>query len=749
VFELSPKNGPREVDQTLGLRYLSLLISEKGSGMSEKISRRDFLKITGLGAAVSAVMTGCGPMSRYIVRRPYTSMPEYNQTGLSTYYASTCRECPAGCGIIVRTKEGRAITIEGNPQHPVNRGKLCPRGITAQQGLYNPDRIRGPLFQARGETARSRSITWDEGINAVRDALNSQPDQVAFLLGMAPDHLFDLVKDLSEGMGAPAPIRYNALTTFEARTTLVEAVRRTFGEARLPYFDLANADVIFSFGANFLENWISPVAYSRAYGEFRRGRPTRRGYLVVFEPRQSLTAGNADEWIPIRPGSEAILALALTRLVAEARRATVSAAISTVSISAAAQASGVSEQKLRQLAEMFAASTEPLAIPGGGALGQKDGLSSAQVIMQLNAVCENLGQPGGVFLTEDEPETSDLSAVRGLISRMADSRVKVLFIHGVNPLFELPKALGFEEALAKVPLVVSFASFPDETALASDYILPDHTPLESFGYKRYLAGSDRPAYGSIQPVVVPLYDTRASADVLIAAARAVGGTVASALNFSDEVDYIQQKIVPLINAGGFYTANEIQTFWSRWLQHGGWWTANPRLTSPGDAAPLEDIPALSQPETLVEGQQFYLIAFPNHLGDGSVANRPWLQEMPDWMTTVTWNSWVEIHPNTADQMGLHNDDIVRISTPYGFVETIVYRYPAIRPDTIAIPFGQGHTALGRWAEGRGCNPAHLLPTSVNAAGDLSFGSVVATITPTGRRRPLARVESKEGIYGEH
>lgn len=717
--------------------------------MSDKISRRDFLKITGMGAAVSAVLTGCGPMSRYIVRRPYTNMPEYNQTGLSTYYASACRECPAGCGILVRTKEGRAITIEGNPNHPVNHGRLCSRGLTAQQGLYNPDRVRGPVFQARGDAARARAVTWDESINVVRDALNSPPDQIAFLMGLAPDHLYDLASDLAAGLGAPPPVRYNALASFEGRATLVEAASRVFGSPALPYFDLASAEVAFSFGANFLENWLSPVTYSQAYGHFRQGRPTRRGYLVAFEPRQSLTAGNADEWIPIRPGSEAILVMAFNRLVAEARGLPVSAAASTVSISVAASASGVSEEKIRQLAALFAGSAHALAIPGGTALGQKDGLLTAQAVLQLNALAGNLGQPGGVFLTTSEPAPSSLEAVKDLVRRMADSKVKVLFIHNSNPLFELPKALGFEDALTRVPLVISFASFPDETALLSDYILPDHTPLESFGYQRTLAGSDRPAYSSQQPVVVPLYDTRATADVIITAARLLGGAAAAALNFTDEVDYIQQKIVPLIDAGGAFTAPEIQTFWNRWLQHGGWWTANPGLIAPPAATTLDGAVQFTAPEIPQEGQQFYLIAYPNHFGDGSGANRPWLQELPDTMTTVTWNSWVEIHPTTADQLGLHNDDVVRVSTPFGFVEAIVYRYPAIRPDTIAIPFGQGHTALGRWAEGRGCNPAHLLPTTTNQAGDLVFGSVLATITPTGTRRPLARVESKEGIYGEH
>jgi len=351
---------------------------------------------------------------------------------------------------------------------------------------------------------------------------------------------------------------------------------------------------------------------------------------------------------------------------------------------------------------------------------------------------------------------------------MNNSQVKVLFVHGSNPVFELPKHAGFTEALAKVPLVISFATFPDETAMLSDYILPDHSPLESFGYQRLLAGADRPVYSSIQPAVAPLYETRATADALLAAASAAG----KPLPYTDEVDFIQQKIVPLISAGGFYTAQEIQTFWSRWLQFGGWWTTEaalngessaetsgssgsagsadsggstglPGLTSPASTA------AFSGPPALEAGKTFHLVVFPTQLGDGSGANRPWLQEMPDPMTTLTWNTWVEINPVTAQELGIHDDDVVRVTTPYGAIDASVYLYPAIRPDTIAIPFGQGHTALGRWAEGRGANPAALLPAAVNEAGDLSYSDVTASITLTGQRRPLARVENREGVYGEH
>jgi molybdopterin-containing oxidoreductase family iron-sulfur binding subunit len=114
-----------------------------------------------------------------------------------------------------------------------------------------------------------------------------------------------------------------------------------------------------------------------------------------------------------------------------------------------------------------------------------------------------------------------------------------------------------------------------------------------------------------------------------------------------------------------------------------------------------------------------------------------------------WNSWIEIHPHTAEELGLHDDDIVNVKSPAGELEAVVYLYPAIRPDTVAIPFGQGHTALGRWAERRGCNPAELLTVVLNEAGDLAYGDTLVQITPTGKRRPIARAESRAGVYGDH
>ncbi len=724
--------------------------------MTNKISRRDFLKLAGASAAASVILTGCGPAWRYVVREPYKQMPEYTYNGQSTYYASTCRECPAGCGIVVRTHQGRAIKIEGNPLHPVNQGKLCARGQVALQGIYNPDRVKGPFRQNGRGTGNYTSLTWDEAVTVVKEAFTShQASEVAFLLGLAPDHLFDLAGEITAALGVPAPQRYGAFAYLESRHTLAEAARLIFGERRIPVFDLGHSDVTFSFGADFLSTWLSPVAYSRGYATLRHGKPGRRGYLVQFESRMSQTAAKADEWIPIRPGSEGQVAMALGRLVAEARGGSIPEAFLNVDTLVAANASGVALDELQRLAAIFADATAPLAIPGGLALATSNGLENAQAVLLLDALVGNLGQPGGIAFTPDVPvhvpgnrDPNNYADLVGLVDRMKAGLVKVLFVHGINPLFELPVSSGFNEALANVPLVISFATFPDETTAQADFVFPDHHPLESWGYQIPTPAADRAAISASQPTVIPFYDTHATADVFLAAVQAIGGDLATSVPYKDEVEFIQHSILGLVKESGYFNAPEINTFWAEWEQHGGWWKPDAGLSTPDGAKALTS--SLPIPDAKFEGDgTFFLHIYPSVLmGDGSGANKPWLQETPDPLTTVMWNSWVEINPVMADELGLKDDDVVKIISSIGEVEGSVYRYPAIRPDMIAMPFGQGHSAYGRYAAGRGTNPADVVLPMHNSAGDLAYAASKVRIEKTGRTRPLARNESRMGVYGE-
>ena len=731
--------------------------------MSDKFSRRDFLKLAGAGAATGAVLTGCGPASRYVKREPYMKMPEYTYNGLSTYYATTCRECAAGCGLVVRTMQGRAIKIEGNSNHPLNLGKTCARGQASLHGLYNPNRIRGPIQHPRGEALVDANMadvqanmTWEQAVDLVAQALGgNKPSEIAFLLGNSPDHLFDLITDLTNAIHANPPIRYGALSMFEVRRTLIKASEMVFGEARLPYFDIGRAEVVFSFGANFLETWLSPVAYTRGFAQMRRGNSDRRGYFVQFEPRLSQTGAKADEWIPIQPGTEGLVALALGRLAAEAQGSALPRAFATVNPEDVAAKSGLPLETLERLAELFAQSSRSLAIPGGAPLAMSNGLANAQAILTLNALANNPGRAGGVYYSApapleavESPGPANTLELRDLIDKMNAGSIKALFIHGINPVFEIPQALGFSQALAKVQRAISFATFPDETAQAADAILPDHHGLESWGYQRVATGSAQPVLSGAQPVVSPFHDTRSTTDVLLAAAQKASATLLLALPFQDEVEFIQSKLALISGeANGYFSQPEMNVFMASFQQYGGWWKTTEALTAPRSEDSLNGNIEAVDVQPAGEGE-FFLAPFISPTLGESGANKPWLQELPDPTTTVMWNTWVEINPHTAEEMGIDNDDVLLITSAAGAIEAAAYLYPAIRPDTIAIPFGQGHTAYGRFAAGRGANPANLFGAIFNEAGDLAYAGMKVRIAKTGRKQLLSRLESKIGVYGE-
>ncbi|HQU37508.1 MAG TPA: molybdopterin dinucleotide binding domain-containing protein, partial [Anaerolineales bacterium] len=438
--------------------------------------------------------------------------------------------------------------------------------------------------------------------------------------------------------------------------------------------------------------------------------------------------------------------LALGRLVAEAKGGTTPRAFASVDIEEVSAKSGVSLEQLEHIASLIAQAQAPLAIPGGQALGQSNGLFTAEAALAFNALVENYGKPGGVFISPLSPNEdvyhrpASAKEMADFITTLKSGGVKTLFINGVNPLFELPKSLGFAEALASIPTVISFATFPDETALASDYIFPDHQGLEAWGYQRSATGAMQSVLSGAQPAVSPMGDTRSTADVLIEAARLAGGKFSEALPFTDEVAFIRNKISTLIpRADGSFVAPEINTFASYFQQHGGWWSAAGVSTSSSSASALSKAIAVKETEFAGDGEFFFIPFVSPTLGEAG-ANKPWLQELPDPMTTVMWNSWVAINPETAHHLGVENDDVVKIISEAGEVEVAVYEYPAIHPEVIAMPFGQGHTAYGRFATAklpqdrfmglvphgglvgdamqRGANPADVLGAHFNEAGDL-------------------------------
>jgi hypothetical protein len=249
-------------------------------------------------------------------------------------------------------------------------------------------------------------------------------------------------------------------------------------------------------------------------------------------------------------------------------------------------------------------------------------------------------------------------------------------------------------------------------------------------------------------VIVPSYNTRATADVLIEAANMAGGKFAGALPFANEVEFLNSKVSALMSeTDGSISAANLPTFMAYFQQHGGFWKqSDGRVAPSADGALNKNIDA--EEATFAGEGEFYLVPFVSPTLAEAGANKPWLQELPDPTTTVMWNTWLEMNPETAHELHIENDDVVRVVSEAGEIEVPVYLYPAIRPDTIAIPFGQGHTAYGRFAKDRGANPVNLLGEHFNEAGDLAFGGMMVKVEKTGKKQPLSRLESRIGVYGE-
>lgn len=727
--------------------------------MTHKISRRNFLKIGAAGAA-TAVLAGCQSPRRWVVLEPYVRPPEEQLAGVATWYASTCRQCPAGCGIIVRIMNGRAVKLEGNPEHPLNQGKLCARGQAGLQVLYNPDRLPGPVQQARRGSREFQRLPWNEALTLLYSKVQAAGGEVAIWGGATMSgHLYDLFQRFAVAIGASAPLVFDLYTSFHGYRLLKNTSQALFNQAELPIYDLGQADMIFSFGSNFLGTWLSSTRYGLEYGRFRGQSLGKRGYLVQLEPRMSMTGAKADRWVPLRPGSEAMVAQAIARLIADqslgpadwVQRAR--ALAGEVDVSSVAAASDITVEELVELARLFAANERSVAIPGSALIGQENAAEAVAAVQTLNLIAGTVGGPGGLSLSPEAPHPvlarpapSSFADVQNLIERMQAGQVQVLLVHGANPAYDLPQEAGFLEAVKNVPLVVSFSPIVDETAVWADLVLPDHTYLESWGYEVVSPSfDDQPVVGSQQPVVTPVFDTRSAGDVVLTIARGIPAA-AKALPWADEVAFLKDIIgqLPAGAAGG----SGAEVLWARFLQHGGWWPVSTPASPP---LPPASSKAIQVPPAHFQGDEqkypyFLNLYMSDLLSDGRGANQPWLQGSPDPMTTISWQTWVELNPVTAQKLGLQEGDVVKVTSPHGELEAPVYLYPAIRPDTVAIPLGQGHSDYGRYARNRGSNVMRLLGTQTDTTGsNLAWATLRVQITPTGKKVTLARFENPVGV----
>jgi menaquinone reductase, molybdopterin-binding-like subunit len=665
------------------------------------MDRRDFIKLTAI-SGTSATLASCGNPEHQLIR----FVPDDDVVpGVAEWKPSICPMCAAGCGITARvmeadvdtTRNGQAGVVkmavakklEGDAKDPISRGGLCARGQASIQITYHPDRLTHPMKRsgARGSGAFT-DISWDEAIatlTAQLDALGAakEPKSLAWLTG-AHGRRLALTAEFAKAFGAEAPIVFEPF----GDDVLRRANAISFGHHQLPTIDLARARFAISFGADFLGTWNSPVAQSGAYATMRQGHPGTRGAFVQVESRMSLTGASADEWVPVKPGTEGALALGLAHVIlaakkpADAGRAGAavegwSAGLPDYAPAKVEALTGVAAKKIERLGRMLVDLQPAVALVGGAPLAHTNGLFTALAVNALNGLLGPVGQPGGIYFT---PATLN-SEVRNLKSQDLAS-VKVLLLDGANPVFGAPKAWKVADALAKIPFIASFGSFIDDTSAHADLILPDHSFLESWMDSTPESGSIDAVTRSTGPVMKPLYNTRATADVLIEIAGKLKAPVALPWKTAEEVAKSAGTASPQPPA------------------------PSPRLAATF-VAPVFDGDAAAYP--------FHFLPYASlQFGNGSAAHLPWLQEMPDPLTSAMWSSWIEINPQTAERLQLAQGDLVDVTSSQGTLRAPVMIFPGIAPDMVAMPVGQGHETFTRYASGRGVNPIAILAPATDA-----------------------------------
>jgi anaerobic selenocysteine-containing dehydrogenase len=732
-----------------------------------------------------------------------------NVPGVEKWIPTVCAQCMGGCGILVRVIDGWAVNIAGNPLHPVNRGTLCPKGIAGLHGLYDPDRIRSPLKRVgkRGE-GRWQPISWDEALHHVTEPLKDlrqkgEPHRLVVLGGRYRGLMRTLWERFLEVYGSPNYVD----NQFQWEGSPVEGVFLTQGTLSLPAYDLENVRYLLSFGSGLLESYWSPVQALMAYGIFRRGRPGQRGKLVQIEPRLSVTAIKSDEWIPIQPGTEAILALSIAHMIIKEglyHKEFVSSqtfgfenwmdaagkehmgfkdyVLSEYEPQVASKRTGVPVDTIIRLAREFASNQPSLAV------GYRDRPFHQMAVAVLNGLMGNIDTPGGVLIPRTvtyqpyPPLKRDTIAKRGLERERIDGgkgllamprphlfaknvisgkpyKPEVLLLYYSNPLFSNPNPDLFSKAFSEIPLIVSFSPYLDESAQLADFILPDHTPLERWQDDPFSLNNGFPVFGIRQPVVEPLYQTKATGDVLLHMAKSLGGDIQKAFPWNDF------KEAMIYSLKGIFGAKRGDTFglqfdeaWTRLLQKGGWWAPSygtfeefwkllqekggwwdpiydfkewdrifqtPSKKFQFYAQGLKQIDRFFAAKNLKDSSFFPHWEEPKQTGDekeypfhlhiyrtmaltgGRNANEPWLQEVFGPHLLERWETWVELNPDTAKDLGISDGDWVWVESTAGKIKVKARIYKGAMPEVANIPFGSGHRSGGRWALGLGENPYRL------------------------------------------
>lgn len=736
-----------------------------------KIDRRSFLSL-GIGVAAGTALSPLpwkltDDLSIWTQNWPWTPVPE---NGENSYVHSACTLCPGGCGITVRKVEDRGVKIEGMKSHPVNSGGICLLGLSGLQLLYGPTRVKTPLKRiGKKGSGQWAKVSWEQAISEIIEKLSDlrndgKAHTVAGIAGSSRGTLSQLFKRFLTAYGSP-----NYYYTPSIADTYQLAFQYMNGVSALPGFDLEHTDFILSFGCGLLDGWGSPVHLFKANAGWKKSG----AQVIQIEPRLSRTAAKADRWIPVNPGTEAALALGVAHVLikemlynrefvdnyatgfenfttdaGETKKGFKQTVLENYSPEAVSRITGMDPSAIIMLAREFAGAKAPLALFGRGQGKTPGSLSEAMAVHALNALTGSVNREGGIYSRQGAENygwndaAPDPAAAAGLNQPRLDgapaqmpSRIQqlppailsgkpyplnALFVLEANPLYTLADTKTVREAMEKIPFVVSLSSYMDETALAADFILPNHIYLERLEDVPTPVGFAKPVIGLSKPVFKPQFNTRHAGDVLILLAKELGGGVAAAFpwkNFGACLNESMGERMKALEKEGYV------------LETGSplpdWKTGFQTPSRKFQFMPAENSPVYA-PVKIEGDDSFPLLLIPYEtlrLTSGYIADTPFMTKTVEDTILKHQDGLVEINPRTAQPLQLSEGDAVVLQTPRGQARVRVHLEEGIMPGVVAIPEGLGHTAYDGYIAGKGVNANGLIgPVQDPASGlDAAWG----------------------------
>lgn len=658
-------------------------------------ARREFLKL--MGASIALTSFGCvrRPAQKIV---PYAKAPEEIIPGIANYYTSSYSDSLESFGLIVKTREGRPIKVEGNPAHPMNRGAMSARGHAHILSLWDPDRLTAAKKNLLNETKTNRdtvSYAWEK----VDDEVVAQLKQgkVALLTGsIASPSTRALMADFRQAFGA-------SQYTWDANGIVGSAVKPRF----------ANASLVVTIDTDFLGTYLAPTELARDFSA-RRAPGSDMLKLVSFESMLSLTGMNADERYRMKPSQQLSVVMALLGKISGDGRGEKFAGSLSPELKTAV------DKIAKELTQNRGKS---IVLAGGMATQTKQAAELQAAVQALNS---SLGNDGKTVEYQDR--ASSTAGLQNLVKALNDGQVQTVIIYKSNPVYSASPDLKFAEALKKAKMVIYVDDRNDETGKLADFVLSVSHPMETWGDLEAAPG----VYSIQQPTVRPLYNTRAFEENLLEWMKKGGKSTAASW-----YDYLRN------NWKKMYAGGDFESFWTNLLETGVYNKSGYKSTSVSGGRGTASASLATATPMTTDGYELVLY-MTTGLADGTLSNVSWLQEFPDPVTKICWDNYACLSVADAKKEKLHEGDVVKLQVGERMIEAPVHIQPGQADGVVAIAVGYGRKGMGKIADNVGVN---AYPLSQVSNGTTVYSGLPTKISKTGRRHDLANTQGHNSMEG--